>query len=612
MAVGQILGGNDYGQSQAGTGVGAYVPGDENTHDNQRAIEHVQDLNQQYQKEKDAQEEKEKQRRVDATKHIQVEPKGILPIDQQAFIDGQQVVNNLYTQAYADGKDPDDPKNGDLFKRAQGAKNALYLLNDVSSQRSKQLAESTKEYQTKPNLYHPNSSKQIDDYAQTPSSEYLNPREVKKEDIYTTGKDEKGQTTYFKNDKPITGTTYGFETRRQQALKEGRPQVALGNPILIAADQFDLGKYANENIKPYTQSRDVKDGDYNKTFKGSGYPREVDKKTGTEIPGTSGLEVHAEQMWNSPKGKQYIQEQMLQNPTLAIVAAKEANDRNLREGTSIPAEQMFAEHLLKPYHTWAESSSKEDAGAAQRDKKELVGLRGSINQQKEKEIGEDTLDAMHQGILGKGKGYYNSNGNWVNTTISGYQDGNFINADGKSTPNVIIYDTKDPDNPQMIRVYSQRSVLANKKDKNALPYELVPEEKYYLQYGPAVNKAKGSKDVSVSMEAGLKMAKKNGEYENGKGINVQKYKENKYGTEEAPQEEVQLPTAKSPSMLNNVVDVARNAIATGKKIVGIKDVPQTTVKGAEKLSAEQFTEQWAKAKKGDKLVGPDGKTYTKK
>ena len=147
MAIGQILGGRDAEQDTAGAGIGAYVPGDENTHENQKAMEHVFALNQQYQQEQDAAEEKEKARRIKATQDIQIDPKGIRPIDRQDILNQQDQINKYYTMSLANGKDPQDPINEKEYRNFNAMKNVLGTQVEVSSQLNKQIADETKMFQ---------------------------------------------------------------------------------------------------------------------------------------------------------------------------------------------------------------------------------------------------------------------------------------------------------------------------------------------------------------------------------------------------------------------------------------------------------------------------------
>lgn len=520
MAVGQILGGDDYGQNIAGVGVGAYVPGDENTHENQTAMEKIAQHNYLYQQQKAADEERELAKRKKSMLEVQVDPSGIRPIDKQSVLEGQDLINKYVTQAYASDRDPFDPKNAEEFQKINGMMNAQKVLVNTSSGLQKQIAEEGKAFQNDKGLnFHPTSEQNLRTAATIPMSDYL------------SGK---------------------------------HPRVQLGSTLLDPADKFDFTKYMNDLTKSKKNEWEEKQGTNLVRYEGTNAPAQKDKN-GNEIPGTSGRDVLAQAVVNDPKAYSHIKEDMSlpQNAYLARQAQIQSDKTLETTGTYVKPEEYYAQYMVKPWLTKGFKNSHEDQDAAANRKVAVHAANKGIDQQKEEELGAAQYHRVQNSLGGRGETYVDQDGNTIASDLTGEKFGVALNSDGHSVP---AYITKlDVTDPNVVKVYTNVSEDAAKKNKSLDPYVVMPKEKFIQDYMSAILKNNGSKDVSASWKGVEKAGKK--EFKPGLGYSNKDYLENTYGPQVAtPQAEVNssIQGANTP---RTVVQKAAKALSTAKSYI---------------------------------------------
>lgn len=319
---GQILRGDDYGQNSAGTGVGAYVPDQQNTHDSQRAIEHVYQLNKQYQDDQDAAQQKEQLRRQKATADISLDPTGIRSVDRDSILANQKTLNDYVSHAFATQDHDHDPTNPgtEEWTKAQAMKNTLATQIEASKQLNKQIADETKLYTAKDGAknYDKSSEDKLALASSIPLQDYLK------------GYDSQGNKT----------------------------KIGLGSTFLDKADNYDPQKDWNEYVgklpKKQLAAKELYDqyGAHTGTMNsiGTDTPADIDPLTGQEKELTSGRSLAAAEMLRKPKYAQYVQEQLHGDPTRITAsapiyeeAARRSQASRATGGPEITPEQVFAE-----------------------------------------------------------------------------------------------------------------------------------------------------------------------------------------------------------------------------------------------------------------------------
>lgn len=558
MAGGQIYQGSDYGQNIGGAGgVGAYVPSDDNTHENQAALDRAAQIALEHERYNAKKQDEEKLRRQKAIMDIQADPKGIRPIDKDQFLANQDAINTYATMAYAHDQDPFDPKTGETFKKMQALMNTQSVFGNTSSLLQKQIADESKMYAADGGKKFQDSSMgNISTAANIPMSDYL------------SGKHER---------------------------------IKLGSTFLDPTDQFDWNKHL-ESFRKGGQEWEENQGSNKVRYKGTNWPASEGV--------SSGAEEFGKYTMANPRAANYVKEQFA-NPNNAPLAQQAVlASQKLQESTGkyIEPENFFAQYIGKPALTKSYAGQHEDADAASSRRKSERKFGNELKESDDIEIGKHLYHKGQQALAGKGEGYVDGGGNWVSTDFVGPTGGEFMGPEGKPVKDYFVKVQLDPNNPQITRVYTAGSVM-DARTSGGAPYTTVPTDKFLLEHGTNLAKNMGAKNVGAAMK-GLHQAGKE-DFKPGFGYSNKNYQERvmpKAKPLEAPEFDIKLGRGDSVDYLDKIgktvikhANILRD-IATGKTN---QNVPKADIQ-------ESFNTQWKSAKKGDKITGPDGVTYIKK